>query len=282
MPSSSTSWCSGRRGKYCRGCWRRSGGEGRAIGDGDGDGVGIGDGNGIGDGIGDGVGVGDGIGDGIGIGVGIGDGIGIGVGIGDRNRNRDPIRVSPVASVHRFTRGALSLMMRAMRKEFAITSGGREVTVSIDRHADGTVAVLLDGVARAVDARQLRPGTWSLVIDGASFVVDLDPRRNGVAASVGLTEALLQVEDAQTRRLRQATQRGPAPRGEEVRAPIAGKVVKILCAVGDEIAVGQAVAVLEAMKMENEIVAERGGTVTDIAKAPGQSVETGERLLTLA
>ena len=188
----------------------------------------------------------------------------------------------PVASVHRFTRGALSLMMRAMRKEFAITSGGREVTVSIDRHADGTVAVLLDGVARAVDARQLRPGTWSLVIDGASFVVDLDPRRNGVAASVGLTEALLQVEDAQTRRLRQATQRGPAPRGEEVRAPIAGKVVKILCAVGDEIAVGQAVAVLEAMKMENEIVAERGGSVTDIAKAPGQSVETGERLLTLA
>ena len=38
----------------------------------------------------------------------------------------------------------------------------------------------------------------------------------------------------------------------------------------------------EAMKMENEIVAERGGTCTDVAKAPGQSVETGERLLTLA
>ncbi|MBK9030844.1 MAG: hypothetical protein IPL61_05805 [Myxococcales bacterium] len=169
-----------------------------------------------------------------------------------------------------------------MRKEFAITTGGREATVAIDRHADGELTVELDGVARAVDARQLRPGTWSLVIDGASFTVDLDPRRAGVAASVGAAEALLVVEDAQTKRLRGATHRGPAARGEEILAPIAGKVVKILCAVGDEVAAGQAVAVLEAMKMENEIIAERGGTCADIAKAAGQSVETNERLMTLA
>lgn len=173
-------------------------------------------------------------------------------------------------------------MMRAMRKEFAITTGGREATVALDRHADGRLEVAIDGVARDVDARQLRPGTWSLIIDGASFVVDLDPRRGGVAASVGMAEAALVVEDAQTKRLRSATHRGPAARGEQVHAPIAGKVVKILCAVGDEVVAGQAVAVLEAMKMENEIVAERGGTCTDIAKAAGQSVETGERLLTLA
>lgn len=168
-----------------------------------------------------------------------------------------------------------------MRKELAITAGGREAIVVIDQQGDGAIAVELDGVARAVDARQIRPGTWSLVIDGQSFTVDLDPRRNGVAASVGLAEVVLSVEDAQTRRLRAATHRGPPPRGEVVQAPIAGKVVKLLCALGDEIAPGQAVAVLEAMKMENEIIAERGGTVKDIAREPGQSVETGERLLTL-
>lgn len=171
--------------------------------------------------------------------------------------------------------------MRAMRKEFSITTGGREAIVAIDRHEDGSLAVEIDGVARTVDARLLRPGTWSLLIDGASFTVDLDPRRTGVAASVGTGEALLVVEDAQTKRLRSATQRGPAARGEEVRAPIAGKIVKILCEVGDEVAPGQAVAVLEAMKMENEIVAERGGKVSEIARAAGQSVETGERLLVL-
>lgn len=172
-------------------------------------------------------------------------------------------------------------MMPGMRKELVVTTAGREAVVVIDRQGDGSLAVEIDGVRRAVDARALRPGTWSLVIDGHSFTVDLDPRRNGVAASVGLAEAVLTVEDAQTRRLRLATHRGPAPRGEEVNAPIAGKVVKLLCAVGDEIAAGQAVAVLEAMKMENEIIAERGGKVSDIARQPGQSVETGERLMTL-
>ena len=66
-----------------------------------------------------------------------------------------------------------------------------------------------------------------------------------------------------------------------MRAPIAGKVVKWLCAVGDEVAAGQAIAVLEAMKMENELIAERGGKVDRVLKLVGQSVETGELLAVL-
>ena len=169
-----------------------------------------------------------------------------------------------------------------MKKELLVSGAGRDAAISIEPGPDGGWQVAVDGVPRAVEARLLRPGTWSLILDGQSYVVDLDRRRAGVAASVGLAEVVLTVEDAQLRRLRQAAHRGPAPHGEEVRAPIAGKVVKWLCAVGDTVPAGQALAVLEAMKMENEIVAERGGTCTDVAKAPGQSVETGERLLTLA
>ncbi len=168
-----------------------------------------------------------------------------------------------------------------MKKELLVTASGREATITIARAADGGWVVEVDGVARAVDARQVRPGTWSLLVDGQSYLVDLDPRKKGVAASVGLAEALITVEDARTRRLRQSLAHGAPARGEEVRAPIAGKVVKLTCAVGDEIAAGQAVAVLEAMKMENEIVAEIGGTVAAIKKDVGQSVETGELLLVL-
>jgi biotin carboxyl carrier protein len=168
-----------------------------------------------------------------------------------------------------------------MKKELLVSGAGRDAAISIEPGPDGGWQVSVDGQPRAVEARLLRPGTWSLVLDGHSYVVDLDRRRTGVAASVGLGEVVLTVEDAQLRRLRQATQRGPAARGEEVRAPIAGKVVKWLCAVGDEVAAGQAVAVLEAMKMENEIVAERGGTVRDLLRAVGQSVETGELLAVL-
>jgi acetyl-CoA/propionyl-CoA carboxylase biotin carboxyl carrier protein len=51
--------------------------------------------------------------------------------------------------------------------------------------------------------------------------------------------------------------------------------------VGDVVAVGAPILVLEAMKMENEIVAERGGTVSAIHKAAGQAVDTGDLLVEL-
>ena len=163
-----------------------------------------------------------------------------------------------------------------------MSGAGRDAAIAIERGPDGGWRVTVDGQAREVDARMLRPGTWSLVLDGQSFVVDLDRRRSGVAASVGLAEVVLTVEDAQLRRLRLATHRGPAARGEEVRAPIAGKVVKWLCAPGDEVAAGHPIVVLEAMKMENEIVAERGGTAGELQRTVGQSVETGELLVVLS
>lgn len=171
------------------------------------------------------------------------------------------------------------------RKELLVEAPGREASITVERTEDHGWRVEIDGAARAVDARLVRPGTWSLIIDGRSYLVDLDPRKRGIAASVqgsgGLGEALLTIEDAQTRRLRRSLSTSQAERGEEVRAPIAGKIVKILCAVGDEIHPGQAVAVLEAMKMENEIAAERGGTVKEIHKAAGLSAESGELLLVL-
>jgi biotin carboxyl carrier protein len=171
-----------------------------------------------------------------------------------------------------------------MKRELIVTAFGRDRSVAIEGPLDdGRFRVAIDGEERVVDARALRPGTWSLLIDGASFVVDLDPRRAGVAASVGATEALLSVEDALHRRLATAAgARTASPRGESIRAPIAGKVVKVLVAPGDQVAPGAAVIVLEAMKMENELVAERGGAVTAVHRAAGQAVETGDLLVELA
>ena len=64
----------------------------------------------------------------------------------------------------------------------------------------------------------------------------------------------MQVEDARHRKLARAAGAGRAgaSRGETIRAPIAGKVVKVLVEIGATVAPGSAVIVLEAMKMENE------------------------------
>ena len=55
----------------------------------------------------------------------------------------------------------------------------------------------------------------------------------------------------------------------------------MLVAVGDVVAPGTPVIVLEAMKMENELVAEHGGTVTALHKQAGQPVDTGDLLVEL-
>ena len=167
-----------------------------------------------------------------------------------------------------------------MKRELIVTAEGRDRTVIVDGPGpDGRFRVSVDGAEQLVDARALRPGTWSLVIAGHSYVVDLDHRRTGVAASVGDSSAVLQVEDALHKRLASAAGTRQAPHGEMIRAPIAGKVVKVLVAAGDHVAAGAPVIVLEAMKMENELAAERGGTVSAVHKAAGQAVDTGDLLV---
>ena len=167
-----------------------------------------------------------------------------------------------------------------MKRELIVTADGRDRTVMVEGPGpDGRFRVTVDGAEREVDAVALRPGTWSVILDGKSYVVDLDRRRGGIAASVGASEVVLRVEDALRKRLASAAGARTALRGEQIRAPIAGKVVKVAVAVGDQVAPGTAVIVLEAMKMENELAAERGGTVSAIHRSAGQAVDAGDLLV---
>ncbi|MEM7500930.1 MAG: sodium-extruding oxaloacetate decarboxylase subunit alpha [Pseudomonadota bacterium] len=70
--------------------------------------------------------------------------------------------------------------------------------------------------------------------------------------------------------------------GDEVPAMLAGNVFKVLVATGDTVAEGQALIVIEAMKMETQISAPKAGTVTDVLVAEGDTVGVGDPLLRLA
>jgi biotin carboxyl carrier protein len=66
-----------------------------------------------------------------------------------------------------------------------------------------------------------------------------------------------------------------------VRAIMPGRVVKIFVAVGDEVSRGQGLLILEAMKMENEIVAPRDGRIAALPVESGTAVENGDDLVVL-
>ena len=70
--------------------------------------------------------------------------------------------------------------------------------------------------------------------------------------------------------------------GFAVAAPLSGNIFKLNVAVGDQVAAGDVVVVLEAMKMETEIRAAQGGTVQSVATSVGDTVAAGATLLTLA
>ena len=71
----------------------------------------------------------------------------------------------------------------------------------------------------------------------------------------------------------------PAPAGgEQVTAPMPGTVLAVNVAVGDSVKRGQVLMILEAMKMENEILCPRDGRVTAIQAAKGAAVESGAPL----
>lgn len=78
----------------------------------------------------------------------------------------------------------------------------------------------------------------------------------------------------------------PAPAapagGEPVTAPMPGTILDIKVSVGTEVKEGQPVAVLEAMKMENDIPAAKSGKVVAINAKKGDSVQTGDVILTIA
>ncbi len=123
--------------------------------------------------------------------------------------------------------------------------------------ARDVLSVLVGGDAFEVKRERSLQGELHLVIGSARYAVDVqDPR------------------SLRTRRAAGGAEAGP----QKLIAPMPGKIVRILVAVGDEVTAGQGIIVMEAMKMQNEMKSPKDGKVQKILTSEGSTVNPGDTL----
>ena len=112
---------------------------------------------------------------------------------------------------------------------------------------------------------------YTITVNGIAY--DVTVEENGSAASAPAAPA-------------PKAAAAPAPKaaagGTPISAPMRGTIIDIKVKVGDKVTNGTPVAVLEAMKMENDIVSDRDGVVASIVVNKGDAVETGATVVTLS
>lgn len=154
--------------------------------------------------------------------------------------------------------------------------------IDIDHHG----RVTADGQELAADMKLVGGRhLYSLLLDNASYEIVLDEEsegRNLYSVMVSGLRYDVKVQDERSRRLALVDRSLRPPEGELlIKAPIPGLVVKVPIAAGQEVAEGETMIILEAMKMENELRAPRAGLVHEVRIKPGDQVALGQVLTTL-
>jgi biotin carboxyl carrier protein len=151
----------------------------------------------------------------------------------------------------------------------------------------GTFTVTIKGKSRIVDATWLDADTMSLIDAGAAREIRLHKRDSG---AVGVEFGGKVYEAVVSKQKRDLGALGaPGALGAlgavgvsgaaSIKAPMPGRVIRVLVAVGDQVTANQAVVVVEAMKMENELRTPRDGVVKEVLVIPGAAVESGAVLI---
>ena len=134
----------------------------------------------------------------------------------------------------------------------------------------------IDGRKIDADAEEIYPGTYSILLRGQSFEVVVEKSGDGWLLRTAEREFQLEIIDPRSWRRGRAGSIELEGR-QEVAAPMPGKIVRVLVAVGQNVAAGQGLLVIEAMKMQNEIRSPKSGTVERLARER-QTVSAGEIL----
>ena len=161
--------------------------------------------------------------------------------------------------------------------KYFVSVAGQETEVEVDGDR-----VTVGGRSMSAALEPL-PGTPLIVLtlDGRPATLPLERQGRGRwVVSVHGERHELEVVDERTRHIRSLAGPGTTvAAGGVIRAPMPGLVVRLQVEVGQRVAAGTPVAILEAMKMENQLKAPAAGVVRAIHVRPGDAVEKGKGLI---
>ncbi|HEY0077577.1 MAG TPA: biotin/lipoyl-containing protein [Pyrinomonadaceae bacterium] len=151
---------------------------------------------------------------------------------------------------------------------------------SIELRREGVrVVAETEGRRYEVEAREPEPGVYLLNVNGRVYECRVD------SAAAGASEVLVgnrsySITLSDPKRLRGAGASASDAGGRAViKAPMPGKVVRVLVEVGAEVETGDGLVVVEAMKMQNEMKSPKTGTVVELHAQPGDTVNAGDALV---
>ena len=113
--------------------------------------------------------------------------------------------------------------------------------------------------------------TYKVCVNGTEYEVTVEEMKAGEVSAAPKAEAAPAPAAASV----------AAGEGETIAAPMPGTILAVNINVGDAVKKGQVLFILEAMKMENEIMAPHDGTITAVGTTKGSSVNSGDLLCTL-
>ena len=141
---------------------------------------------------------------------------------------------------------------------------------------DNNVAAMINGEEYPVEYTRLDDNLYSIIINDKSFTIGT--YKHGKQVQVFHAGDLYEFEAISDRELSRS---GGMESGLEIFAPMPSRVVKLLKSEGDDVAEGDAVVVVEAMKMESELKALQAGKIKSIKVSEGDAVEAKTLLVVL-
>jgi biotin carboxyl carrier protein len=158
---------------------------------------------------------------------------------------------------------------------YDITIENKSYRLELNR-AEGHWSCRLDGQELEVDAILARPDVLSLRIGNKAYEIKAEHVASDLHLWVGSKRFAVEIRDPRSLRgrTRSGNDRGP----KKITAPMPGKVVRLLVREGEQVKPGAGIAVVEAMKMQNEIKSPKQGGVQKILVSEGTAVNAGDVL----